>query len=141
MPIFDRFASRPAGVEAGHVRVLGLAKFGSPSVLLRGNRGGQRRARVTRALIVLALLGLFCGSAVVTSERPHSPSVALRVEPTTVAQMHDRAHAEAWAALPAPGSANRNDFLPTGQYPGKTTVTKCEVVDVHVAGVLHGKIC
>lgn len=140
MSIFDRFASRPAGA-VGHLRVPGIAKSGSPFVLLCGDRGGQRRARVTRALIVLALLGLFYGSAVVTSGRPYSPTVALPMGPTAVAQMHDRAHAEAWAALPVAGSAKRNDFLPTGQYPGKTTVTKCQVVGVHVAGVLHGKIC
>ena len=85
MSIFDRFASRPAGA-AGHLRVPGLAKSGSPFVLLCGDRGGQRRARVTRALIVLALLGLFYGSAAIMSEKPQPPPGAAPVWPPATAQ-------------------------------------------------------
>ena len=54
-----------------------------------------------RASVVLALLGLFCGSAAVMSEKPQPPPGAAPVSPPTAAQAPVQAHAKAWPALPA----------------------------------------
>ncbi|MPR10651.1 hypothetical protein [Microvirga tunisiensis] len=104
MPIFDHSAWQPGCAEAALLRsVLGPA---NPSVSsfqrLSGElRGRQRRASVKRAMVVFALLGLFCGSAVVMSERPQPPPGAAPVSPPAAAQAPVRAHAKAWPALPA----------------------------------------
>jgi len=104
MPIFDRSASRPGCAEAGLLgSVPGLASLRSPSVrpLPREHRRRQRRASIMRASVVLALLGLFCGSAVVMSENPQLPPDAALVSPRAAAQGPVRAQAKAWPALPA----------------------------------------
>ena len=104
MPIFDHSASRPGCAEANLPQsVLGPAKPSFPSLqLLSGDfRGRQRRASVKRALVVLALLGLFCGSAVVMSERPQPPPGAAPIWLPAAAQAPVRAHAKARPALPA----------------------------------------
>lgn len=104
MPVFDRYASRLNCAETGLPgRVPGLVSPGSSSVrpLPCGDRRRQRRASIMRASVVLALLGLFCGSAVVMSEKPQpSPGAAL-VSPPAAAEAPVRAHAKAWPALPA----------------------------------------
>src|SRR5918995_2493419 len=102
MPIFDLSASRPTCAEADFLRsVLGPAKLKSLSfqLLPHDDRGRHRRASVKRAPIVLALLGLFCGSAVVMSEKPRSSLGAAPVELPAAAQAPVRAHANAWSAL------------------------------------------
>jgi hypothetical protein len=104
MPIFGRSASRPGCAEAGLLgSVLGLASPRFPSVrpLPREDRWRQRRAGIMRASVVLALLGLFCGSAVVMSEKPQLSPGAAPVSPPAAAQAPVRAHAKAWPALPA----------------------------------------
>ena len=102
MPIFDPSASRPKCAEADFLRsIFGLAKLKSLSfqLLPHDDRGRHRRASVKRASIVLALLGLFCGSAVVMSEKPRSSLGAAPVELPAAAQAPVRAHANAWSAL------------------------------------------
>jgi hypothetical protein len=128
MPIFGRSASRPGCAEAGLLgSVLGLASPRSPSVrpLPREDRWRQRRASIMRASVVLALLGLFCGSAVVMSEKPQLSPGAAPVSPPAAAQAPVRAHAKAWPALPAlslsemtsclwskdPGGASADEWL------------------------------
>jgi len=95
---FDGSVSQPGcGAEANLLRgVPGLAKPGSPSSQLfpPDDRGRQLRASVTRASIVLALLGLFCGSAVVMSEKTTTSTWCgthpkHNVWPTLPASSHD----------------------------------------------------
>jgi hypothetical protein len=79
MPVFDRSAVQSARVDADFLRgVLGPAKRGSTSFqqASREYRRRQQRATGARALIVIVLLGSFCGSAVVMSETPRLPSDA-----------------------------------------------------------------
>jgi hypothetical protein len=89
MPFLDRSASRPGCAEAGLLgSSLGLASPRSSfRLMLQGNYCvRQRRASVMRALIILALLGLFCGSAVMMSEKPQPPpdaAPALSLSETT----------------------------------------------------------
>jgi hypothetical protein len=94
MPIFDRSsASRLGCAEAGLLQSIpGLAKPGSPYLLRqpRNHSWRQRRASLTRALIVIALLGLFCGLTVLVSEKPQPP-------PTAVST---RRHTNVWITLP-----------------------------------------
>ena len=58
-------------------------------------------ASIMRASVVLALLGVFCGSAVVMSEIPQPPADAAPVSPPAAAQAPVRTHAKAWSAMPA----------------------------------------
>ncbi|MPR08633.1 hypothetical protein [Microvirga tunisiensis] len=53
-----------------------------------------------RASVVLTLLGLFCGSAVVMSEKPQPPPGVAPVSHPAAAEAPVRAHAKAWRALP-----------------------------------------
>jgi hypothetical protein len=79
MPVFDRSAVQSARVDADFLRsVLCPAKRGSTSYqqASREYRRRQQRATAARALIVIVLLGTFCGSAVVMSETPRLPSDA-----------------------------------------------------------------
>ena len=102
MPIFDPSASRPKCAEADFLRsIFGLAKLKSLSfqLLPHDDRGRHRRASVKRASIVLALLGLFCGSAVVMSEKLQPPPGAAPGKLPAAAQAPVRAHANAWSAL------------------------------------------
>jgi hypothetical protein len=104
MPIFGRSASRPVCAEAGLLgSVLGLASSRSPSArsLPREDRRKQRHASIMRASVVLTLLGLFCGSAFVMSEKSQPPLGAAPASPPAAGQVPDRAHAEARSALPA----------------------------------------
>jgi hypothetical protein len=103
MPFFDRSASSPGCAEAGLLgRVPGLASPRPPSAqsLPREDRRKQRRASIMRASVVLVLLGLFCGSAVVMSEKPQPSPGVVPVSPPAGAQAPVRAHAKAWRALP-----------------------------------------
>jgi hypothetical protein len=71
MPVFDQSASRFDRVDADFLRgVLGPAKRGStPFQRAAGEyRRRQQRATVTRAMIVIVLLGSFCGSAAMMSD-------------------------------------------------------------------------
>jgi hypothetical protein len=104
MPVFDRSASQPGRAEAELLRgILGPAKPRSTSLRLlsRDYRQRQARATVTRALIVLALLGCFFGSAVVMSGNRRPPPGAVPVLPSGAAQAPVRAHAYVWPTLPA----------------------------------------
>ena len=68
MPVFDRSASRLRHTEAAFLRdVLGPAKPRSTAFqrASRDCRRRHRRASVTRAVIVLVVLGFICGAAVV----------------------------------------------------------------------------
>ena len=96
MPVFDRSASRPSRAEADLLRsVLGPAKPRSTSFqqASREYRRRQRRARVTRAFIVFALLGLFCGSAVMMSDNLRPSPGAAGALPPAAAPAPFRAHA------------------------------------------------
>ena len=84
MPVFDRSASRPGRAEADLLRsVLGPAKPRATSLQQVSHEycWQPRRAICTRALIVLALIGSLCGSAVMMSENRPPPSGAARVSP------------------------------------------------------------
>jgi hypothetical protein len=114
MPIFDRSASRPNCAEAGLLRsVPGLAQPNSLSfqLLPLDDRRRQQRASAKRASIVLALLGLFCGSAVVMSEKPQPSPGAAPISPPAAAQAPVRAHAKAWRALPALSLSEMTSWL------------------------------
>src|SRR4051812_26830648 len=89
MPIFDPSASSPRRAEAELLRS-GLDLTGPRSsfcLMLQSDYWvRQRRASVMRASIVLTLLGLFCGSAVMMSEKPQPPpdaALALSLSETT----------------------------------------------------------
>jgi hypothetical protein len=89
VPVFDRSASRPGRAEANLLRsVLGPAKRRSTSFhqASRDYRWRQRRASVTRALIVFGLIGLFCGSAVMMGAKLRPPPDAARAFPPGTAQ-------------------------------------------------------
>jgi hypothetical protein len=82
MPVFDRSASKTGRVERDFLRsVLGPAKPGPTPFQQASRKNGRRlqRATVTRALIVLVLLGSFCGSAFVMSQTRHRPHRAAPV--------------------------------------------------------------
>src|SRR5215218_6708362 len=103
MPIFDPSASSPGCAGADLLRsVPGLAKPRPLSFQLWPHDDGERhrRASVRRASIVLTVLGLFCGSAVVMSERPQPPPGAAPVRPPAGAEASVRAHANVWPVLP-----------------------------------------
>ena len=145
MPIFDHSASRPGCAEAALLRsVLGPAK---PSVssfqrLSGGYRGRQRRASVKRALVVLALLGLFCGSATVMSEKPQPPSGAAPVRPPAAAQAPVRAHAKAKPALPIPGPVTEMVYCLWTEGPGEAPAVRRLVAEADTdAGALHARSC
>jgi hypothetical protein len=127
MPVFDRSASRPGRAEADLLRsVLGPAKPRSTSLRLysRDYRRRQARATVTRALVVLTLLGCFFGSAVVMSENRRSRPGAVPVLPSGAAQAPVRAHAYVWPALPALRCSNEMpDRLPS-ETPGEALTPK-----------------
>ena len=108
MSFLGRSASRPGCAEVGFLRVVpGMAGRGSPSVrpLRREDHRKQRHASIMRASLVLGLLGLFCGSAFVMSEKPQPPLDAATVSPPAAAQAHVRAHAKA-NPIPPPSSFN-----------------------------------
>jgi hypothetical protein len=70
MPVFDPAASRPARAESTFLRnVLGPAKPKTTFLrqASRDYRRRHRRASLTRALIVLSLIGIFFGSTVLMS--------------------------------------------------------------------------
>ena len=102
MPVFDRSASRPSHTEADFLRrVLGPAKPKSTSFqrASRDYRRRQRRATVARAVIVLVLLGLICGSAAMMSDNLRtSRGAAVILLP---------------AAAPAPSCAHTLKIRPT----------------------------
>jgi hypothetical protein len=133
MPIFDRSVSRPSCAEADLLRgVPGLSTPSSPSfpLLLRNDRWQHRRASVTRALIVLALLGLFCGSAVVMSEKTQPSPGAAPVWRAAAAQASVRAHAEVWTTLPASSRL------------GKVPAAKRLLPDTFISsGAFHARSC
>jgi hypothetical protein len=145
MPIFDRSASRPGRAEADLLEgVLGLASTRSPSVrpLPREERRRQRRASIMRASVVLALLGLFCGSAVVMSEKLQPPPGAAPALPPAAAHAPVRAHAKAWPALPASGSPDEMTYCLWSEDPGEALAAKRLVADAYTnPGALHGRTC
>jgi hypothetical protein len=145
MPIFDRSASRPSCAEAGLLGgVPGLASPRSPSVrpLPREDRRRQRRASIMRASVVLALLGLFCVSAVVMSEKPQPPPGAAPVSPPAAAQAPVRAHARAWPALPASSPLIQMTSFLSSEDPGENTVAKRLIADADTdPGALHARSC
>ena len=103
MPIFDHSVSRSGCAAADLLQSYpSLAKLRSLSfqLLLHDDRR-YWRGSVARASIVLALLGLFCGSAVVMGEKPQpSPGLAPGW-PCAETQAPVRAHAKAWRVLSA----------------------------------------
>ena len=105
MPIFvDRSVSRPGCAAACLLRsVPVLAKHSDLSFqrFPLDDLGRYQHPSVTRAAIVLALLGLFCGSAIVMSEKPQPSPVAAAVWPPAAAQAPGQTHASIWPALPA----------------------------------------
>src|SRR4051794_38949959 len=110
MPIFDLSASQTGRVEADFLRnVLGPAKPGStPFQQASGDyRRRQQRATMTRALIVLVLLGGFCGSAFVMSETRRPPTGAAPILLGAVSQTFFPAPALETSATP--GQASRPD--------------------------------
>ena len=144
MPIFDRSASRPGCAEAGLLgSVPGLASLRSPSVrpLPREHRRRQRRASIMRASVVLALLGLFCGSAVVMSENPQLPPDAALVSPRAAAQGPVRAQAKAWPALPALSFSEMTSCL-WPEDPDEPPAASRVVAEADIdAGALHARSC
>ncbi|MPR10411.1 hypothetical protein [Microvirga tunisiensis] len=145
MPIFDHSASRPGYAEAALLRsVLGSAK---PSVSsfqrLSGDfRGRQRRASVKRALVVLALLGLFCGSAAVMSEKPPPPSGPAPVRPPAAAQGPVRAHVKARPGLLVPGPLTEMTYCLWSEDPGEPPAARRLVAEVDTdAGAFHARSC
>jgi hypothetical protein len=145
MPIVDRSASRPSGAEAGLLgRVPGLASHRFPSVrpLPREDRGRQRRASIMRASVVLALLGLFCGSAFVMSENPQPPPGAAPISPPGAAQAPVRAHAEARPALPVPGPLTEMTYCLWTEGSGEAPAVRRLVAEANTdAGALHARSC
>ena len=142
MPIFDHSASRPGCAEANLLQsVLGPAKPSFPPLQPLGDfRGRQRRASVKRALVVLALLGLFCGSAVVMSEKPQPPPGAAPTWLPAAAQAPVRAHAKARTELPA-SEPHRNDLLPVVGGPGEPPAASRVVAADIDSGALHARSC
>ena len=144
MPIFDRSASRPGGAEAGLLgSVPGLASLRSPSVrpLPREHRRRQRRASIMRASVVLALLGLFCGSAVVMSESPQLPPGVAPVSPPAAAQEPVRAQAKAWPALPAL-SLSEMTYCRWSDGPGEASADERLVADANTgSGAPYARGC
>jgi hypothetical protein len=144
MPIFGRSASRPSCAEAGLLgSVLGLASPRFPSVrpLPREDRWRQRRAGIMRASVVLALLGLFCGSAVVMSEKPQPPPGAARVSPPAAAQAPARAHAKAWPALPTLSLREMTSWLWSDD-PGEAPAVRRLVADANTgSGAPYARGC
>ena len=103
MPIFDHSVSRSGCAAADLLQsVPSLAKLRSLSFQLVSHDDRRYwRGSVARASIVLAVLGLFCGSAVVMGEKPQpSPGVAPGW-PCAETQAPVRAHAKAWRVLSA----------------------------------------
>jgi hypothetical protein len=145
MAIPDHSASRPGWAEAALLRsVLGPAKPSFPSFqLLSGYfRGRQRRASVKRAMVVLALLGLFCGSAVVMSEKPPPPPGAVPISPPAAAQAPVRAHAKARPALPVPGPLAEMTYCLWSEDPGEAPAARRPVAEADTdAGALHARSC
>jgi hypothetical protein len=144
MPIFDRSASRPGCAEADLLgSVPGLANPRSPAVrpLPRDDRRRQRRASIMRASVVFALLGLFCGSAVVMSEKPQPPPGAAPVLPPAAAQAPVRAHAKAWRALPA-SSLGEMTYCLWSEDPGEASADERLVADANTkSGDPHARGC
>ena len=145
MPIFDRSVSQPSCAGA---RLLGsvhfLASLRSPSVHPppRDDRRRQRRASIMRALVVLTLLGLFCGSAVVTSEKPQPPPDAAPVSPPAAAQGPVRVHAKARPALLVPGPLAGRTYCLWPDGSGEASADERLVADLNTdAGALHAKSC
>ena len=106
MPVFDRSASRPGRAEANFLRgVLGPAKPNTTSFqrASHDSRRRQRRATVTRALIVLVLLGLFCGSAAMMSDDLRTAPDAAEISPPAAIPAPFRAHT--LNTRPTPGEA------------------------------------
>jgi len=145
MPIFDHSASRPGCAEANLPQsVPGPAKPSFPSLqLLSGDfRGRQRRASVKRALVVLALLGLFCGSAAVMSERPQPPPGAAPVWLPAAAQAPVRAHAKARTELPASESLTEMTYCLWSEAPGEPPAASRVVAEADIdSGALHARSC
>ena len=94
-----------------------------------------------RASVVLALLGLFCGSAVVMSEKPQPPPGAAPVSPPAAAQAPVRAHAKAWPALPALSLSEMTSCL-WSEDPGEAPADKRLVADANTdSGALYARGC
>jgi hypothetical protein len=144
MPIFGRSASRPGCAEAGLLgSVLGLASPRFPSVrpLPREDRWRQRRAGIMRAAVVLALLGLFCGSAVVMSEKPQPSPGAAPISPPAATQAPVRAHAKAWRALPALSLSEMTSWLWPDD-PAEASADERLVADAHTgSGAPYARGC
>jgi hypothetical protein len=144
MPFLDRSASRPGCAEAGLLgSSLGLASPRSSfRLMLQGNYCvRQRRASVMRALIILALLGLFCGSAVMMSEKPQPPPDAAPVQPPDPVQAPVRAHAKAGPTLPAL-SPSGTTYCLSSEEPGEAPAAKRLIADADTAsGAFHARSC
>jgi hypothetical protein len=145
MPIFDPSASSPGCAGADLLRsVPGLAKPSSPSfqLLPLDDRGRHRRASVKRASIVLALLGLFCGSAVVMSERPQPLPGAAPAGPPAGAEAPIRAYAEARPVPPAVSPLCEKTYCLWSEDPGAAPAAKHLVADADPdPGAHHGRSC
>ena len=145
MPIFDHPASRPGCAEANLPRsVLGLAKPSFPSFQhLSGNfRGRQRLASVKRVLVVLALLGLFCGSAAIMSEKPQPPPGAAPVWHSPTAQGPVRTHAKARPSLPASESLTDPTYCLLTEDPDEAPATSRLVVEASTdSGAHYARSC
>lgn len=128
MPIVDRSTPRPSCAQAGlpgSVPGLACPRFPSVRSLPREDRRWQRRASIMRAAVVLALLGLFCGSTIMMSEKPQPPPAA-PVLPPAAAQAPVRARVKAWLALPTSSLSGMTSGLwlevPGGTQAGKRLV-------------------
>src|SRR6185295_12515805 len=111
--------------------------------LLSGDfRGRQRRVSVKRALVVLALLGLFCGSAAVMSERPQPPPGAAPVWLPAAAHAPVRAHAKARTELPASESLTEMTYCLWSEAPDEPPAASRVVAEADIdSGALHARSC
>ena len=145
MPIFDHSASRPGCAEAGLLRsVLGPARPRSPSVqpLPREDRGRQRRASVMRASVVLALLGLFCGSAVVMSEKPQPPPGAAPVSASCRGPSARSSTRQGQAGSAGLRSLTEMTYCLWSEDPGEAPAASRLVAEADTdSGALHARSC
>jgi hypothetical protein len=145
MPVFDHSASRLGRAETELVRsVLGPAKPRTTSLrpFSREYRRRQVGASITRAVIVLALLAGFCGSAMLMSETQRPPPGATLLSSPRASQEPALPHAGAWPA--PPGSLPLNETThrrPTEGPGGADTATRMFPTANDRSGALHARSC
>ena len=135
------------GTQLRRGRPLGKRSWpGEPQIsvrqLPRDDRRWQRRASIIRASVVLALLGLFCGSASLMSEKPQLPPDAARVSPPAGAPAPVQAHAKAaWPALSAL-SLSEMTYCLRSEDPGGVSVAKPLIAYTDTdPGAHHARSC